>query len=34
MKEYCSGIGEFRIYNLDRENIAKQILCMLWNRQQ
>ncbi len=29
MKEYCSGIGEFRIYNLDRENIAKQILWML-----
>ena len=29
MKEYCSGIGEFRIYNLDRENIAKQLLWML-----
>jgi len=29
MKEYCSGIGEFRIYNLDRENIAKQYLWML-----
>jgi hypothetical protein len=29
MKEYCSGIGEFRIYNLDRENKAKQILWMI-----
>jgi len=29
MKEYCSGIGEFRIYNLDRENIAKQLLWMI-----
>jgi len=29
MKEYCSGIGEFRIYSLDRENEAKQRLWML-----
>jgi hypothetical protein len=29
MKEYCSGIGEFRIYSLDRENTAKQLLWML-----
>lgn len=29
MKEYVSGISEFRIYNLDREVIAKQLLYML-----
>lgn len=29
MDEYVSGINEFRIYNLDRENLAKQILWMV-----
>ena len=29
MDEYISGINEFRIYNLDRENLAKQILWMV-----
>lgn len=29
MDEYVSGINEFRIYNLDRENLAKQIFWML-----
>lgn len=29
MNEYVSGINEFRIYNLDRENLAKQMLWMV-----
>ena len=29
MNEYVSGINEFRIYNIDRETIAKQHLWMV-----